>query len=767
MKPLRIVSNTPQSAAPADLLRLRQQNIDCILNTFPEDLISLPQWVLYKLEDRAGKTIKVPYGANAKRASTTNATDWSAFVTVAGMYVASKSFSGIGFVFTEDDPYVGIDLDKCRDPLSGDVEQWAADILYRIATYTEVSQSGTGFHLIGKGTLPKTGRRKGRLEMYESGRYFIVTGEHHAGSETEANDIQHALMSLHAETFGVVGKIAVKPLTSAAVVPIRANIEDDTVISAILLSIDASHYGKFDAGDWASLGYTSQSEGDLAFAGMLVRHGACGAEQIDRLFRRSKMYRDKWDEKRGAMTYGDKTIAAALQGLGRVDAISLFIEEMNKSYAVTKVGSQVKILDIGDGAGELCLLRMRDFQLLTGNLSSPMEKRSAADVWVKHPNRLEYNGIVFLPGKDVQGKYNLWRGFSVKPKAGDCSLFWEFVHKVICSGSDPLYIYVRRYFAHMIQRPWERPEVSLVLRGPQGVGKNTFVETMGSLLSAHFFEVTKMDQLTGHFNAYMRNVVLLHANEATWGGNRSDSGRLKSLVTDPKITVEMKGIDLFCVDNFLRLIVSSNSDWPVPVEATDRRFVMTDVSDIHMQDITYFAALHAQLISGGREALMYDLLTEDISNFSPRQRPATPFGADMKIRSADGPTRWLFDCLNGNAWSAHNLDLFDQSGASTTSRKSAFYDDYQNWTKANQDRHPVTRGVFFKRLHQLLGSSMVESRPTATPGRAAVPPTAKAPGQPAVPAKSRERIITLTSAQGCRQAFEMAAGIVSFAWDPI
>jgi hypothetical protein len=722
-----------------------------VLAKFPAELLALPQWVLWKLERRDDNTTKIPYQPNGMKADSTNRATWSDFQTVVRAFLKNPDYSGVGFVFSANDSYVGIDLDKCRDPVTGDVEPWAAAVLGRISTYTELSPSGTGFHLLGKGKLPAKGRRKDHIEMYDSGRYFTVTGEHYGQSPCDAVDIQASLTALHAEVFRKGAKPATRPpVASASTLAALSGpspASDQTVVDKVLASRDADSFRQFQAGNWAALDYPSQSEGDLALAGMLARHVGPHAEQIDRLFRSTGMMRDKWDEMRGANTYGEMTIAKALENAAADDAAQAFVARMNHQFAVITNSNQVKILAEGPGDADFRLLSKTDFELLTCNLPSPQANKTAAALWLRSPDRRAYDSLVFWPGNDVAGKYNLWRGFSVKAQQGDCSLFWQFVREAICAGSDEIYAYVRCYFAHMVQRPWERPEVAIVLRGGQGTGKNTFVDAMGSLVKLHFCEVSSVDQLTGRFNAHMRNIILMHANEATWGGNKSESGKLKAMITDATIPVEMKGQDILHIDNFLRLVVSSNESWPVPVDADDRRFLILDVSSVFKQDTAFFAALHAELNAGGREALMHDLETEDLTGFSPRDKPATPFGADMKIRSADSPTRWLYEALSGNAWPHNGLAIFTASNAATMP-KNSLAEDYQQWCRSMSERFPMSRDHFFKRVRELLGISMTDSRPSAPSGQ------------------TRTREVVFAGIEDCRQAFAANAGIArSVVWD--
>ena len=504
------------------------------------------------------------------------------------------------------------------------------------------------------------------------------------------------------------------------------------------------------AGNWTALGYPSHSEADLAWTGLLARYAGPQPEQIDRLFRASGMMRPKWDERRGTQTYGQLTIAKVLESIGSSAPDRDFIDRMNQRFAIITNGNQVKILDTGDDDGDgIKLLSRPDFALQTANWPSVPQNTSAASAWLKSPQRRSYKGLVFSPGRVVDGYFNLWRGFSVQPRPGDCSLFWALVRNAICAGSPELFNYVRDYCAHLVQRPWERPEVALVLRGGQGTGKNTFVDTLGRLVACHFRQVNSTDQLTGRFNGHMQGVLLLHANEASWGGNKSDSGKLKAMITDPKVPVEMKGQDIIDTDNYLRLIISSNEGWPVPIDLDDRRFLVLDVSPVYQQNQTFFATLHAQLSNGGLAALMHELTTLDISAFSPRNKPASPFGADIKIRSADSSTRWLYDLLNGNAW-AGGAPVFADAGMPAEAPKEHFYADYQQWVRTSPDRYPMPRHQFFKKLRSMLAGSLTDIRSAAGPGLV------------------RERKLVLAGIAACRAEFENATGTrAGIPWDAV
>jgi len=151
-----------------------------IIENIPAQLTERPQWVCWRLEMREGKPTKVPYTPGTeRRASSTHLMTCAAFEEALAAYEAGEPpYDGIGFVFCSADPFVGIDLDDCRNPQTGEVEPWAQKIVDTFAGegYVEASPSGTGVHIIVKGTQ-KEGARRGRVEMYGQDRYFSVTGE--------------------------------------------------------------------------------------------------------------------------------------------------------------------------------------------------------------------------------------------------------------------------------------------------------------------------------------------------------------------------------------------------------------------------------------------------------------------------------------------------------------------------------------------------------------------------------------------------------------
>ena len=331
---------------------------------------------------------------------------------------------------------------------------------------------------------------------------------------------------------------------------------------------------------------------------------------------------------------------------GDQEDLEPWIQDMNENHAVVRQGGQTLILNLDDDSWSLG--NKTDFfdwytnkKVRIGN--SEVNKAKA---WFSHKRRREYCGIEFAPGGGREGYFNLWQGFAVEPKEGNCELFRELLFEAICGGNDALYDYFMRWMAHAVQRPEELPGTAPVLRGEQGTGKSTVADSFGGLFGRHYMADSSLDRILGRFNQHLADKVVLHCVESFWGGDKRHAGALKSLVTDPIGTVEAKGKDPIEFRNFKRIILSSNNDWCVGRDRDDRRFLICDVKPKYKRDFKFFTALHESMTKGGREALLYDLQQVDLTGFNVRKLPKEGGGADIKIRSAEPVVRWFYDVLS-------------------------------------------------------------------------------------------------------------------------
>jgi hypothetical protein len=271
------------------------------------DMRDLRQWLCWRSEERDGKPTKVPYSpATGKRADSMLPDTWSGYQE-AVRTCKEKGYGGIGFVFTPEDDLCGVDLDKCLDPDTGEIEGWAQAIIEELDSYTEISPSGNGVHILVRATLPEGRNRKGRFEAYDRSRYFTVTGKHLAGTPETIEGRQEELRAVVRRVFGEDSPNA---HTKSVAVPEQPDngLSDDEVVRKALSASNGARFSRLWKGDTS--GHGSHSEADLALCGMLAFWTGGDASRIDSLFRQSGLYRKKWERK----DYRNRTITEALSG---------------------------------------------------------------------------------------------------------------------------------------------------------------------------------------------------------------------------------------------------------------------------------------------------------------------------------------------------------------------------------------------------------------------------------------------------------------------
>lgn len=174
------------------------------VNNIPHQLKERDQWVVWRAQAKDdGKINKIPVNPKDKfNASVNDPNTWSSFDEAVAYYEEFKddsSIGGIGFVFTANDPFCGIDLDDCLDPKTSKIKSHAREILRDLNSYSEVSPSNTGVKIIIEGKLPDTGRNFGNVEVYDRARFFTITGERLGDFSPRVENRKEEVLSLYRE----------------------------------------------------------------------------------------------------------------------------------------------------------------------------------------------------------------------------------------------------------------------------------------------------------------------------------------------------------------------------------------------------------------------------------------------------------------------------------------------------------------------------------------------------------------------------------------
>jgi hypothetical protein len=168
---------------------------------------------------------------------------------------------------------------------------------------------------------------------------------------------------------------------------------------------------------------------------------------------------------------------------------------------------------------------------------------SAGTAWKRSREHREYRSIGYWPGDRGRPaeSYNLWRGWGIEPKQGDWSIIRDHIINVISDGDKDKADYILDWCAHMVQRPWEKPGVALVLKGRMGTGKTLFTQMLARVVGMQNTLITANGKkLFAQFNWHLADKMLIGAEEAFFGRSRELSDQLKHLLTGDEIELEQK-----------------------------------------------------------------------------------------------------------------------------------------------------------------------------------------------------------------------------------
>ncbi|MGH0876716.1 phage/plasmid primase, P4 family [Bacillus cereus] len=280
-------------------------------NEIPAELKALPQWILWKFETRNGKQTKVPCQVTGEMAQANNRRTWSTFATAVKFYLEGD-YDGIGFVFSRQDNYIGIDIDKCV--VDGKTNAFATEIIDTLDSYTEFSPSEKGIHIIIKGSLPQsvlgTGRKntKHGLEIYSYGRFFTFTGNRENSNDIyDRTDELEEVFEQYFDDSDIQGRVNLAEFEKDEI-----KISNESLWEKMFRSKNGDEIRSLYNGNLIN---DDHSASDLALCNYLAFWTGKSSTRMDAMFRESSLIRDKWDVIHFSdtnETYGERTIGVAI-----------------------------------------------------------------------------------------------------------------------------------------------------------------------------------------------------------------------------------------------------------------------------------------------------------------------------------------------------------------------------------------------------------------------------------------------------------------------
>lgn len=304
---------------------------------------------------------------------------------------------------------------------------------------------------------------------------------------------------------------------------------------------------------------------------------------------------------------------------------------------------------------DVCLYREKGIkecfkQLKSGNFDENNKETKFIDEWLADENIKVYNNIDFIPfNKDKiitnTSVYNTFKGFNSligseynKQKRSEILKPFDDLGIEICEGSKEYWLYFKKYLAQMIQKPNERLPIAFIIKGKQGTGKSMIMNAIGNLINEKYYiSSSNANDFFGNFAEGFLNKLLVNMNETEGKDTMDFEGRMKSFITEQKIVINQKGIRPFQVNNYARLIITTNKNNPVKIDITskDRRYVVFKTTDKYLDKKytdNFWIKLMNYFKTAGFLSALYDELNEmDIENYNfASNRPITESYKEMR-----------------------------------------------------------------------------------------------------------------------------------------
>ncbi len=358
----------------------------------------------------------------------------------------------------------------------------------------------------------------------------------------------------------------------------------------------------------------------------------------------------------GSLTIG--TVFQLAKDRGWEGPSNAIVREMNARFGILTYGSTTRVILkeststevlswLGKGAFE-DRMAPEKFPVTDDNGNTTWRPKSR--FWLQHRLAAHYHKVDFdpsLPPGHNGRSWNMWRGFAVNPKAGDWSKLKDHILDNICDGNQEYFQWMLNWMALGVQQPALVIGTAPVLKGLPGTGKGVLANAYGRIWMPHFVSITKDDHVRGRFNQHLEGRRFVYVDEAMFGGDRKNAGVIKTMLTEPQIMIERKGVDPIWLDNHMIFMITSNERSVVPADIGDRRWQVFEVSDGKREDKTYFSEIMSQMKSGGYEAMLHELLERDISEGpDPRKTIRTPELFDQIIQAQGPVEKYIYQFLD-------------------------------------------------------------------------------------------------------------------------
>ncbi|MBA6362322.1 integrase [Colwellia sp. BRX8-4] len=313
------------------------------------------------------------------------------------------------------------------------------------------------------------------------------------------------------------------------------------------------------------------------------------------------------------------------------------LTEMNEKYAHIVIGAKHRIMIFKpcsvDGK-RMTFESPKDFYNYFEH-TAQIAGKNQGRAWFKWAEKSFYSdGIGYYPdqSKAPAKLFNTFQGYGCDPLPGNVTLILNHIHDVLCGGDSVASLYFIQWLAHIFQKPADKPSVAILMKSAEGTGKGTLYKLLKKMLGSNSNQVNGHYQLTGRFNSVIAGKLLIFGDEVDLT-SKAVFDKAKGIISEPTISLELKGIDAEPVPNFARFIFAGNHGQILRAGTRERRFLVLEPSSHKVDDKEYFKALNDLIDGDGASYFLEHLLNIDINSFNPYKAPTTKGLIEEKLSS--------------------------------------------------------------------------------------------------------------------------------------
>lgn len=301
------------------------------------------------------------------------------------------------------------------------------------------------------------------------------------------------------------------------------------------------------------------------------------------------------------------------------------------------------------------------------------------DLWLDDIDRKDVDKIVFNPKGNIKdNEFNIWKGFKYK-NTGEANVdsldkWLSHIKNIWADGDEKTYEYILNWFSKILQTPWKKNNICLVLHSIEGVGKSMILDMIGEIIGLdYYYSTSSLNHILGAFNGDAEAKILVNLNETNWGGDKKMVGAFKEFITDSRIVINKKGIQSYTIDNYANTIITTNEEWIVSINGQDRRFNLREC-----KNEKYDKQYYKDICDTPLQELANFLYNRDISQYDSRVFEKSELHElQVKKNMTSTETFWL-NYLEGEIIDYYGFhgDDYNDDDSDNTYKKTHLYDLY-------------------------------------------------------------------------------------------